>query len=454
MKRVLILGAGFVIKPMVEYFINVCHYHVTVATRTVSKAQRLFDGYEKGTAVQWLIDDHEMLAKMVGESDIVVSMIPPSLHYSVAKTCIAYKKHLVTTSYISPELQSLDEEAREHGLIFLNEIGEDPGIDHMTTKKSIDEADFHGGKIIKVISYGAGLPSFSSNNNPMVFKFSWSPKGVLLAAQTAGKYLNEGKVVEVPGEKLFENHWLVDIDGLGTFETYPNRDSLRYVEPYNLNADGLTLFRGILRYSGHCNNMRCMLELGLLDGKEDKDFSNSTYKQFLAALLECSEDDDLESALGEKLGVTKNADIIKRLKWLGLFRNGRIPPLNKSNVDVTVELMLKRMSYQPHEKDMIIIHNEVIADFHGGRENRVSTVMLEGIPLGDSAMSRAVSLPAAIASRLILEDRVSERGVIMPVFQDIYIPVLKELESDHDFVIRKKTIRLNDGFVGFGRGEQ
>ena len=153
MKRVLILGAGFVIKPMVEYFINVCHYHVTVATRTVSKAQRLFDGYEKGTAVQWLIDDHEMLAKMVGESDIVVSMIPPSLHYSVAKTCIAYKKHLVTTSYISPELQSLDEEAREHGLIFLNEIGEDPGIDHMTTKKSIDEADLHGGKIIKVISY-------------------------------------------------------------------------------------------------------------------------------------------------------------------------------------------------------------------------------------------------------------------------------------------------------------
>ncbi|MFC1574494.1 saccharopine dehydrogenase C-terminal domain-containing protein [Gemmatimonadota bacterium] len=188
--------------------------------------------------------------------------------------------------------------------------------------------------------------------------------------------------------------------------------------------------------------------------KEDRDFSNSTYKQFLAALLECSEDDDLESALGEKLGVTRNADIIKRLKWLGLFRNGRIPPLNKSNVDVTVELMLKRMSYQPHEKDMIIIHNEVIADFHGGRESRVSTVLLEGIPLGDSAMSRAVSLPAAIASKLILEDRVSERGVIMPVCQDIYLPVLKELESDHGFVIRHKTIRLDDSFVGFGRGEQ
>ena len=200
--------------------------------------------------------------------------------------------------------------------------------------------------------------------------------------------------------------------------------------------------------------MRCMLELGLLDGKEDKEFSGRTYRQFFAELLERSEDDDLEVALSEKLKVNINADIIKRLKWLGLFGNSRILPLNKSNVDVTVDLMLTRMSYLPHEKDMIIIHNEVVADFHGGRENRITTVMLEGIPLGDSAMSRAVSLPAAIASRLILEDKISERGVILPVFPDIYIPVLKEMESDHDFVLRQKTIRLDDSFVGFRRGEQ
>lgn len=454
MKRVLILGAGFVVKPMIDYFTKICQYHVTIATRTVSKGQRLLNGYEHGVAVQWLIDDSEMLEKLVGESDIVVSMIPPSLHFAVAKTCIAYKKNLVTTSYISPELQSLDKEAKDNGLVFLNEIGEDPGIDHMTTMKSIDDVRFHGGNILKVISFGAGLPSYSANNNPMVYKFSWSPKGVLLAAQTAGKYLNCGKVVEVPGEELFENYWLVDIDGLGAFETYPNRDSLRYVEPYNLNAEGLTLYRGLLRYSGHCNNMRCMLELGLLDGEEDKEFSGRTHRQFLAELLERSEDDDLEIALSEKLEVNINADIIKRLKWLGLFGNSRILPLNKSNVDVTVDLMLTRMSYLPQEKDMIIIHNEVVADFHGGRENRITTVMLEGIPLGDSAMSRAVSLPAAIASKLILEDKISERGVIMPIYPDIYNPVLNEMETDHDFIIKQRTIRIDDSFVGFGRGEQ
>jgi saccharopine dehydrogenase (NADP+, L-glutamate forming)/spermidine synthase len=452
MKRVVILGAGFVVKPMIDYFAKICQYHITVATRTVSKAQRLLDGYENGVAVQWILDDSTTLAKLVGESDIVVSLIPPSLHVAVAKTCIAYKKHLVTTSYISPELQSLDKEAKENGLIFLNEIGEDPGIDHMTTKKSIDEVVFHGGKILKVISFGAGLPSYSSNNNPLVYKFSWSPKGTLLAAQTPGTYLNCGKVVEVPGDKLFENNWLVDIDRLGTFETYPNRDSLRYVEPYNLTKDGLTLYRGLLRYSGHCNNMRGMLELGLFDGKEDKEFAGKTHRQFLAELLECSENDDLDLALSEKLEVNCNADIIKRLKWLGLFSDSQIAPLNKSNLDVIVELMLTRMSYEPHEKDMIIVHNEVVADFHGGRESRVTTVMLEGIPLGDSAMSRAVSLPAAIASRLILEGKISERGVIMPVFSDIYNPVLKELETDHDFLIRHKVTRIDDSFVGFGRG--
>ncbi|MFC1724880.1 saccharopine dehydrogenase C-terminal domain-containing protein [candidate division KSB1 bacterium] len=348
----------------------------------------------------------------------------------------------------------MDKEAKKKGLVFLNEIGEDPGIDHMTTKKSIDEINFHGGKIFKVISFGAGLPSYNSNNNPMVYKFSWSPKGVMLAAHTPGKYLNNGKVVDVPGDKLFENYWLVDIDEIGTFETYPNRDSLKYIEPYGLNPEGLTLYRGLLRFSGHCNNMRCMLELGLLDGKEDKDFSGITYRQFMAELLGCSENDDLELALSKKLKVNINADIIKRLKWLGLFAKGQISTLNKSNVDVTVELMLRRMSYQPYEKDMIIIHNEVTADFSGGRENRIITVLLEGIPLGDSAMSRAVSIPAAIASRLILENKISERGVIIPIYPDIYNPVLKELTDDHDFILKQKTIRIDDSFVGFGRGEK
>jgi len=452
MKKVLILGAGFVTKPMVDYFITICHYHVTVATRTVSKAQRLFDGYENGTAVQWTVDDHEKLDKLVSESDLVVSMIPPTMHIPVAKACLKHKKDLVTTSYISPEMEALDKEAKENGLVFLNEIGEDPGIDHMTTMMSIDDIRFHGGKIQKVISYGAGLPSYQSNNNPLGYKFSWSPKGVMLAAQTPGKYLNTGEVVDVPGEKLFENYWLVDIDGLGTFETYPNRDSLRYIEPYGLTADGLTLYRGLLRFSGHCNNMRYMLELGLLEGENGKDFSGKTYKQFMAEILGCSENDDLERVLSKKLEVNINADIIKRLKWLGLFNDSPISNLNESNVDVTVELMLKRMSYQPHEKDMIIVHDEVIADFSGGREKRITTVLLEGIPMGDSAMSRAVSLPAAIATRLILENKISERGVIMPIYPDIYNPVLKELETEYDFIFKHKTVRIVDGFVGIGRG--
>ncbi len=284
MRSVAILGAGLVSKPLADYLIDRCKYQVVMATRTVSKAEAIIAGRPLGVATTWAADQHEALDRLVQEVDLVVSMIPPTLHIPVAQACLRHAKHLITTSYISPEMQGLDSDAEERGVLLLNEIGEDPGIDHMAAKQMIDDVKNEGGRVTSLTSYGAGLPSFRSNRNPLGYKFSWSPRGVMLAAQTAAAYLKEGVTIEVPAEQLFEHHWLVDIEGLGTFETYPNRNSLRYVPQFGLDED-VSLYRGLLRFVGWCNTMRSLIALNLLEGDEVKGFSGMTYRELTGSLI-------------------------------------------------------------------------------------------------------------------------------------------------------------------------
>lgn len=426
LKTVVILGAGLVTKPLADYLMDRCGYRVIMATRTTAKAEAIIAGRSLGRAVAWTVDQRDTLDKLVNEADLVVSMLPPSMHVPVANACLRAGRHLVTTSYISPEMQSLDREACEKGVLLLNEIGEDPGIDHMGAKRLIDEVTAEGGKVTALTSYGAGLPSFQHNRNPMGYKFSWSPRGVMLAAQTPAAYLKEGKTVDVPADQLFDHHWLVDIEGLGTFETYPNRDSLRYLQHFGLD-ESASLYRGLLRFVGWCNTMKSLIALNLLEGNEIKDFSGKTYREFTTALI--GKSDGSAEDVADNLGLEHNSDVMKRLKWLGLFDEIPITITRGANVDVLVDLMLRKMSYGPGETDMIIVHDEVVAEFKGRKEKRLSTLCVEGIPDGDSAMSRAVSLPAAIATRLILEGEINLSGVHMPTLPDIYKPVLNELEN-------------------------
>jgi len=214
MKKVLILGAGMVTKPMADYFLDECKYHVDIATRTLSKAEKIINGRSNANAIQWTSDDNDMLHTLVEDVDIVISMLPPTAHIPVAKACIKLKKNMVTTSYLNSEMLALDKEVKEQDLIILNEIGEDPGIDHMGAKKMIDEITHEGGRVISLKSYGAGLPSFENNRNPFGYKFSWSPKGVLMAARTPAAYLKEGKRIDVPAELLFDHHFLPRLNNL------------------------------------------------------------------------------------------------------------------------------------------------------------------------------------------------------------------------------------------------
>ncbi|MFC2100854.1 saccharopine dehydrogenase C-terminal domain-containing protein [Bacteroidota bacterium] len=441
-KKVAIVGAGKMTKPMVDYFIDKCGYYVYMINRSISRAEEVINGRKLGTAVRWAAGEPEVIDMIIKEVDIVISMVPKPLHLNVAKSCLRCGKSMITTAYEIPELMALEPEVKKKGLLILNELGEVPGIDHFGTQLLLDEIKAEGGKVISLKSYGSGLPAYEFNNNPMLYKFSWDPNTVFVAAQTAAGYIENGKKINVPGDQLFTRFWLTEIEGLGTFETYPNKDVDKYVKPFGLPKN-VTFYRGLLRYSGYCNNLRNILELGFLENKTINDYTNVTYKQLLASMVGSKSTETLEHDVAKYLNVFDNADIIHRLKWLGLFDDRPIDIKEGTKQDVLLDRMLKRMSYEPHESDLIILHIEVIADFPGNkREKRLATMTKTGIPYGDSAMSRAVALPAAIAARLILEGEIKATGLKMPPnFPELYKPVLKELE-EFGFVFKRQTILI------------
>lgn len=438
MKRVLVLGTGYVVKPLVDYFIDKCKYEVLVASRDNNHSGLIIAGRALGKRVLWhATPPYNELGEMVKNVDLVVSMIPPNMHVIVAKACLKHGINMVTTSYISSEMKALDEDAKKAGIIILNEIGEDPGIDHMGAMKMIHQVNQDGGKIKSFKSYGSGIPSFEHNNNPYGYKFSWSPRGLLTAAQTPAVYIENEKIVEVSGKNLFESSWLVEVDGLGTFETYPNRDSTNYIKDYDLK-DISHFYRGLLRHPGYCNSIQSMKDLNFLSEEKSHNLQDVTYKQFTASLIGVDGDTDIRQAVSDILNLKVSSDIIKQLQWLGIFDDVLIPMSKGTNADVLLGLMQKKMKYEDHEKDMIIVHNEAIVEFDNRVEKRTATMKVEGRPFGHSAMSRAVGLPAAIASRLILEGAIRSKGVLKPITEEIYKPVLAEL-AENGYKFEHKT---------------
>ncbi len=444
MKKVAIIGAGKMTKPLVDYFIEKCGYEVYMVSRTVSRAEKIINGRPLGKTVRWLAGESEVLDKVINEVDIVISMVPKPVHLKVAQSCLRCKKNMLTTAYEIPELMALEKEAKSKGIMILNELGEVPGIDHFGTQLLLDEVKAEGGRVLSVKSYGSGLPAYEHNNNPWLYKFSWDPNTVFVAAQTSAAYYHKGKRHEVPGDKLFEDFWLVDVEGLGTFETYPNKDCKKYLKPFGLDKiKDVTFYRGLLRYIGYCNAFRKLKKLGFFENLKHENFVLKTYRQLMASLIGAESTGDLEANTAKFLGVYRNADIIHRLKWLGLFDDRTIDIREGTILDVLLDRMLKKMAYAPGEKDMIILHIEVIAEFPGkGREKRLATMVVQGEPNGDSAMSRAVALPAAIAARLILEGKIKGEGLFMPPnMPELYALVLEELE-EFGYAFKRQVISI------------
>lgn len=438
MGKVAVLGAGYVVKPMIDYFIDICKYEVIVATRTVSKAEKVIAGRSLGTPISWTINQVDVLDKIIREVEIVIVMIPRSCHAIVAELCLKHRTPMITTDFKHDGIACFDDEAKKQETLILTELGEDPGLDNMGLKQMIDEVKSTEGKITRIDSYGSGIPSFEHNRNPWGYKFSWDPNGLMRSAVSPATYQIAGKVIEVPAK--FEHHRLVDIHGIGTFETYPSNDSTRYLKEFGLD-ENISIYKGLLRYLGYCNTMTNLLKVKLIENTEEKSFENTTYIQFIADLIGASSTENIMVEFAKSMNMDAKDDFVKKLDWLGLFDDVQISLKNGTNSNLLIDLMLKKMEYEPHEKDMIIVHNEMIVEFPDRKEKRISSMLVEGIPYGDSAMARAVSLPPAIATKLILEGKITSKGVCIPSTKEMYEPILAEMET-FGFSFKKETIIL------------
>jgi len=430
MKKILILGAGLVSRPHVNYLLAQDDFEVTVASRTVSKAEKLVNGHHRGKAIELNVKDDVMLENLISEHDLSVSLLPYTYHVKVAKLCIKHGKHMVTTSYVSNAMRALDDDARDADVLILNEIGVDPGIDHMSAMRVIDAVRENNGRIVSFRSYCGGLPAPEANTNPWGYKFSWSPRGVVMAGKNPAKWLDYGEIIKVTGPELFAHHWEVKIPEFGELEGYPNRNSVPYIDLYGIK-DTKTMFRGTLRYPGWCATMKKIVDLGLLDDEKEYDLTGLTYADCIEKFVTVKKHKTLKKNLAAQWELPVDANPIYRVEWLGLLNDNEIGLEKGTAMDVFCHLLDQKLLYGPGERDLLVLHHEFKAEFPDKNQFITSTMIDYGIPNGDTSMSRTVGLPAAIAVKLILHGEIQEKGVKIPVDPEIYLPVLDELKNQN-----------------------
>ncbi|MBU0486648.1 MAG: saccharopine dehydrogenase NADP-binding domain-containing protein [Bacteroidetes bacterium] len=444
MKKVLILGAGMVVKPIVQHLLQ--KYSVTVATRTKSKAESMIDNHRNGVAVAWTIEDQTTLEKMIVEHDITVSLLPYAHHVMVAKICIRNKKNMVTTSYVSPNMQALDQEAKDAGILILNELGLDPGIDHMSAMRIIDNVHGKGGKIEEFYSLCGAIPSpETAYQNLFGYKFSWSPKGVVMAGNNDGKYLKKGVETYVPTQDLFKNPMRFDFPEVGMLEIYPNRDSLPYINLYGI-PETKTMFRGTFRHPHWCTITDNMKKLGLI-GYDKIDLTGKSYADFLAMQIGASDSANINQKVAEYLGLDVDAIEIRAMEWLGLFSTAPMNRTEESPYEIISDLMIEKMMIGREERDMVVMQHIFLVSWSDGRREVVRSRMLDfGTQVTDTAIARTVALPAAIGVEMILEDKIHAKGVHIPVIPEVYNPILDALEYLDIRMIEEYGIPANEIF--------
>ncbi len=422
MRRVLVLGAGLVVKPLLEDLLSLSDVEVHLAALNIDRANALVSGHQRATALEINALDEAQLLPEVRQAAVVISLLPADQHTRIAEACVAHRVPLITTSYASAEMRDLHAAARARGVLLLNECGLDPGIDHITAVRVIRRVEREGGAIRSFASYCGGLPAPQSNNNPWGYKFSWSPRGVVMAARRPVAYLENGAIVRREFPDLFEGPRYLDIPGVGQLETYPNRDCLRYIAQYGV-WDARDFFRGTLRYRGWCETWQALYDLGLLDMAE-REWLDMTYADFLAAHLPPGEG-GLVTRLASTLKIGVDNDVIARLEWLGLLSDRPVPETRAASLDVVANRLQEKLAYKEGERDMVLLEHHFIAVRPDRSERRMITRMqVIGVAGNDSAMARTVSYPAAIACRLILDGRITLTGVHIPVARELTDPIM------------------------------
>jgi saccharopine dehydrogenase (NADP+, L-glutamate forming) len=446
MQKVLILGSGMVAQPIIRYLLSK-NYLVTVASNTPDRTAVMIGGNPNGTGIFWEATDEGTLDSLIASHDLTVSLLPYVFHPKVAALCVKNRKNMVTTSYVKPEMQSLDASAREAGVILLNELGLDPGIDHMSAMRIIDHIHEKEGAVMEFYSICGALPAPEAANNPFRYKFSWSPKGVVMAGNNDALYLKHGREVSLPTARLFKDPSKVDFPGVGELEFYPNRDSLAYREIYGI-PEANTVFRGTFRFPGWCETLDAMKRIGLTS--YDKfNMTGMSYAGMVKHLVEqktgVAAGQDAIGLVAGFLGVNENAYAINAMSWLGLFSENLMNRGEDSPFEVTSDLMLEKMMLGADERDMVVLQHTFLAGYSDGRKEVIRSRMLDyGVPGGDTAIARTVALPAAIGAEMILSGKITAKGVHIPVIPEIYNPILDQLEKMDIRMVEEYGLPLAD----------
>jgi saccharopine dehydrogenase-like NADP-dependent oxidoreductase len=445
MKNILVIGAGRSATALIKYVLANAEKHgwfVTVADADPELAAKKVDGHPLGRGT-WLdvtkVNDRR---ELIERADVVVSLLPAHLHLEVAQDCIRLNKHLITASYVSTEMYRLGDEARDRELIFMGEMGLDPGIDHMSAKQKIDEIKEKGGKLIAFRSYTGGLIAPESDDNPWHYKFTWNPRNVVLAGQGTAQYLENGKYKYIPYNRLFEQYWKINISGMGEYEVCANRDSLLYRDIYGL-SDIPNILRGTIRNVGFCDAWNALIKIGLTDGSfpilESKDL---TYHALMEAYLGSTEGTgSVRERIADFLGESPFSPVMKKLDWLGLFKNKRIGMERATPALILENLLLEKWQLKPEDKDMIIMRHEFEYELDGIHKELTSTLILKGTNSSDTAMAKLVGVPMGIFVKLVMQGKIKAKGVQIPVTKEVYDPVLAELhEFGVEFVEEEREI--------------
>jgi len=445
MRTILIIGAGKSTAYLVQYLLQKSEaeqLRIILADKNSAYAEKLINKHPNGQAIAFDVFDKQQREKEIKKADIVVSMLPARFHIEVAKDCLRLSKNMVTASYVSNEMQALHKDAEAKGLLFLNEMGVDPGIDHMSAMAVIDRIKASGGEMLLFESFTGGLVAPESDDNLWNYKFTWNPRNVVTAGQGgAAKFLQEGKFKYIPYHRLFRRTEFLEVDGYGRFEAYANRDSLKYQNIYGLNAIQ-TLYRGTIRRVGFGKAWQIFIMLGMTDDSYTiEDSEHMSYRDFVNSFLPYSHSDSVELKLRHQLKIDQDDIIWEKLEELDLFNhNKKVELKNATPAQILQKILMDSWTLKQEDKDMIVMYHKFGYELNGKKYQIDATMVCKGDNQTYTAMAKTVGLPVAIGTLKLLNNEFNLKGVQIPIKKAIYKPILNELE-DFDIIFKEKQVK-------------
>lgn len=444
-RKILLFGAGRSSSSLVEYLLDNSekeNWIINLVTNDLSSTPKILKDTDNINIFKGDVNDHNFISQKIKNSDIVISMLPARFHMLVAKECLNNNKNLITASYISNEMLQLHDAAKEKGLLFLNECGLDPGLDHMSAMRIIHEIKSEGGQLLGFESFTGGLIAPESDDNPWNYKFTWNPRNVVLAGQGgAAMFIQENTYKYIPYQKLFRRTEIIEIEGYGRFEGYANRDSLKYRALYGLDNIP-TIFRGTLRKPGFCKAWDCLIQLGMTDDSYFiKNIEGMTNRQFTNLFLRYNPTDSVEIKLKSYLGIRQDDfKLIEQLKFIGLFEETKIKLKKATPAQVLQSILENKWTLSPNDKDMIVMWHQFKYKIDGIIKYKQASMVVIGKDQEKTAMAITVGLPIGIATKLILNKKITQTGVLLPLEASIYNPLLNELEKEYQIKFTEKNI--------------